>query len=336
MQHTVLISDKFDKEGVERLKSAGKFEVIYKEGHSREEMLSVIDQAEALIIRSATKADKEVIEKASKLKLIIRAGVGVDNIDIPEASRRGIIVMNAPGGNSVSTAEQAISLLTSMARNIPQANQSMHEGKWEKKKFKGTELTGKTLGVVGLGRIGKEVVKRAKGLRMNVLGFDPYIPAEALSHLEIDIVAKEEIIKQSDFITVHTPLTDTTRDFVSKDNLKDLKKGVRLINCARGGIYNEEAVLEGLKSGQIAGAALDVFTEEPLPADFPLIGMDNVVLTPHLGASTGEAEFAVAMESIDELIEFFDTGVARNALNFPSIDPDSLDYLKPFFQGYAN
>ncbi|MBU44321.1 MAG: phosphoglycerate dehydrogenase [Spirochaetaceae bacterium] len=333
MQHTVLISDKFDKEGVERLKSSGKFEVIYKEGHSREEMLSVIGQAEALIIRSATKADKEVIEKASKLKLIIRAGVGVDNIDIPEASRRGIIVMNAPGGNSVSTAEQAISLLTSMARNIPQANQSMHEGKWEKKKFKGTELTGKTLGVVGLGRIGKEVVKRAKGLKMNVLGFDPYIPAEALSHLEIDIVSKEDLIKQADFITVHTPLTDTTRDLINKDNLKDLKKGVRVINCARGGIYNEEALVEGLKSGQIAGAALDVFTTEPIPADFPLIGMDNVILTPHLGASTGEAEFAVAMESIDELIEFFDTGVARNALNFPSIDPDSLDYLKPFFQG---
>ena len=168
---------------------------------------------------------------------------------------------------------------------------------------------------------------------MNVLGFDPYIPAEALSHLEIDIVSKEDLIKQADFITVHTPLTDTTRDLINKDNLKDLKKGVRVINCARGGIYNEEALVEGLKSGQIAGAALDVFTTEPIPADFPLIGMDNVILTPHLGASTGEAEFAVAMESIDELIEFFDTGVARNALNFPSIDPDSLDYLKPFFQG---
>ncbi|MCB1305895.1 MAG: phosphoglycerate dehydrogenase, partial [Leptospiraceae bacterium] len=333
MKHTVLISDKFDKEGVERLEKAGKFDVVYKGGHSREELLSVIDQAEALIIRSATKADKEVIAKASRLKLIIRAGVGVDNIDIAEASRRGIIVMNAPGGNSVSTAEQAISLITSLARNIPQASASMHDAKWEKKKFKGTELTGKTLGVVGLGRIGKEVVKRAKGLRMNVLGFDPYIPAESLTHLEIDIVSKEEVLKSSDFITVHTPLTDTTRDLVNKDNLKDLKKGVRLINCARGGIYNEEALLEGLESGQIGGVALDVFTQEPPPADFPLIGKDNVVLTPHLGASTDEAEFAVAMESIDELIEFFDNGVARNALNFPSIDPDSLDYLKPYFEG---
>lgn len=333
MKHTILISDKFDSDGVQKLRSQSNFEVIYKTGHKREELLEDIGQAHGLIIRSATKVDDEVLNKASNLKLIVRAGVGVDNINIPEASKRGIIVMNAPGGNSVSTSEQAIALLTSLSRNIPQATASMKEGKWEKSKFKGTELTGKTIGVVGLGRIGREVVKRAKGLQMEVIGYDPYIPAESLTHLEIDIVSKEEIIERSDFITVHTPLTDSTRDFVNSSNLADLKDGVRLINCARGGIYNEAALEEGLKSGKIAGIALDVFTTEPVPSDFPLLSYPNAIFSPHLGASTSEAEFAVAMETVDELIEFFEKGIARNALNFPTMDPETLDYLKPYYEG---
>lgn len=333
MKHTIVVSDKFDAEGIARLKSESNLEVVYEGGHSREQLLDIIGNAHGLIIRSATKVDEEVLAKAENLKIIIRAGVGVDNINIPEASRRGVIVMNAPGGNTVSTAEQALALIFASARKTPQANESMHGGKWEKSKFKGVELTGKTLGVVGLGRIGKEVVKRAKGLRMNVIGFDPYIQASNLASLEIDIVSKEEIIKQSDFITVHTPLTDTTRDLVNKDNLKDLKKGVRLVNCARGGIYNEDALVEGLESGQIGGVALDVFGKEPLDPNHPLIKFDNAILTPHLGASTGDAEFAVAMETIDELIDYFKLGVARNALNFPTVDPDSMDFLKPYFAG---
>ncbi|MCB1319056.1 MAG: phosphoglycerate dehydrogenase, partial [Leptospiraceae bacterium] len=215
----------------------------------------------------------------------------------------------------------------------PQANQSMHAGKWEKSKFKGVELTGKTLGVVGLGRIGKEVVKRARGLRMRVLGFDPFIPAENLAHLEIEIKDKDTILSEADFITVHTPLTDTTRDLVNLDNLSRLKDGVRLINCARGGIYNEEALAQGLESGKLGGVALDVFTNEPVPADFPLLKYENCIMTPHLGASTDDAEFAVAMESVDELIEYFESGVARNALNFPTVDPDSMDFLEPYFSG---
>ncbi|MBI3394488.1 MAG: phosphoglycerate dehydrogenase, partial [Spirochaetia bacterium] len=252
---------------------------------------------------------------------------------IPEASRRGVIVMNSPGGNSVSTAEHAIALLFSLARNIPQAHGSMKGGKWEKSKFVGVELTGKTLGVVGLGRIGKEVVKRARGLKMNVLGYDPFIPVENLAHLEIPIVSKEEILKQCDFITVHTPLTETTKDFISMENLATVKKGIRLINCARGGIYNEKALEEGLKNGQIAGVALDVFPEEPPPADYALRAQDKCVMTPHLGASTGDAEFAVSMETVDQVVEYFETGVARYALNFPTLDPDAMDFLRPYFQG---
>jgi len=331
MNYKVLISDKFDAEGVSRLKNTPGFEVIYKGGHSKEELLKDLPNADCLIVRSATKVKGDIFNYANKLKLIVRAGVGVDNIDIIEASRRGIIVMNAPGGSSITTAEHAIAMMFALARNIPQANASMKQGKWEKTKFQGVEITNKTLGVIGLGRIGREVVKRAKGLKMRVLGYDPYITAEHLSHLEIEIVDLDTILKESDFITVHTPLTDSTKNLINKQNLSKLKKGVRLINCARGGIYEEEALVEGLKSGHIAGVALDVFTEEPIPSDFPLIPFENCIMTPHLGASTTEAEFAVAMETIDEVIEYFTKGIARNAINYPSIDPDSMEYLKPYF-----
>ncbi len=333
MKHVILISDKFDAEGVSRLQKTEGFEVIYKGGHNKEELLADIGKAHGLIVRSATKVTPDVLEKAPNLKLIVRAGVGVDNINIAEASRRGVVVMNAPGGSSVTTAEQALALMFAVARNTPQANASMKAGKWEKSKYAGVEITGKTVGVVGLGRIGREFVKRARGLKMNVIGFDPFIHAEALSHLEIEIVSKDELLARSDFISVHAPLTDDTRDFINKDNLHKLKKGVRLINAARGGIYNEEALEEGLKSGQIAAVGLDVFTKEPPPEDFPLRQYENCVMAPHLGASTGEAEFAVAMETIDELIEFFQTGVARNGINFPTVDAESMDFMKPYFEG---
>ncbi|MCS7204978.1 MAG: phosphoglycerate dehydrogenase [Leptospiraceae bacterium] len=333
MTYKVLISDKFDAEGVSRLKNTPNFEVIYKGGHSKEELLKDIEDVDCLIVRSATKVKGEVFEHAKKLKLIVRAGVGVDNIDISEASRRGIIVMNAPGGSSITTAEHAIALMFALARNIPQANQSMKQGKWEKSKFLGIELMNKTLGVIGLGRIGREVVKRAKGLQMKVLGYDPYINREHLSHLEIEIVDLDTLLEKSDIITVHTPLTETTQNLINKQNLHKLKKGVRLINCARGGIYDEEALVEGLKSGHIGGVALDVFSQEPIPPNFPLIPFENCIMTPHLGASTAEAEFAVAMETIDEVIEFFTKGIARNAINFPSMDPEDMDYLKPYFIG---
>lgn len=333
MTHKIIVCDKFDAKGVERIEQHPNLECVYAGGFSRADLLPLLGEAEGLIIRSATTVDKEMLEKAPSLKIVIRAGVGVDNIDIPEASRRGVIVMNAPGGNSVSTAEQAIALMFAAARRTPQANASMKSSKWEKKKFKGIELTGKKLGVIGLGRIGKEVVKRARGLQMEVLGFDPYIPRENLADLEIKLLDKAEVLQQADFITVHTPLTDTTRDLINKDNLHTLKDGVVLINCARGGIYNEAALAEGLASGKLGTVALDVFSTEPVPADFSLTKFDNCIMTPHLGASTGDAEFAVAMETIDELIDFFEQGVARNALNFPSIDPDSMIFLRPYFEG---
>ncbi|MCE9599288.1 MAG: phosphoglycerate dehydrogenase [Spirochaetia bacterium] len=333
MKHTILISDKFDAEGVARLQAHPDLNVIYSGGTKRDELLKIIPDVHGLIIRSATTVDAEVLAVAKNLKIVVRAGVGVDNINIPEASRHGVIVMNSPGGNSVSTAEQAIGLLMAMARNLPQANASTRSGKWEKSKFLGVEITGKTLGVVGLGRIGKEVVRRAKGLRMRVIGYDPFIPAANLSNLEIDIVTPEEILKQSDFITVHAPLTDTTRDFVNKGNLSMLKKGVRLINCARGGIYNEEALAEGLSNGIIAGAAIDVFVQEPIPADHPLLKLENCIVTPHLGASTGDAEFAVAMDTVEQVVDFFTKGVARYSLNFPTMDPETLDFLAPYFKG---
>ncbi len=332
---TILISDKFDTQGVRRLESQSNLfeQVIYDNGHKREDFLKSIHKAHGLIIRSSTQVDKEALQKAEKLKIILRAGVGVDNIDIPEASRLGIIVSNAPGGNTTSTAEHALSLLFASARHTPQANQSMKAGKWEKSKFKGSELTGKTLGVIGLGRIGKEVVTRAKGLRMKVVGYDPYIPAENLENLEIELITKEEILARSDFITVHTPLTDSTKNLINKNNLSQLKDGVVLINAARGGIYNEDALVEGLTSNKIATVALDVFSQEPLAENSPLRQFHNCIMTPHLGASTDDAEFAVAMEAIDTISDFFQNGVANNALNFPSINAESMDFLKPYYEG---
>ena len=331
---TILISDKFDEQGVRRLQSQSDiFNVIYDKGCTRDEFLKLLPQAHGLIVRSQTKVDKEALTKAEKLKIVLRAGVGVDNINIAEASKRGIIVSNAPGGNTVSTAEQALSLLFASARRTPQANQSMKAGKWEKSKFKGSELTGKTIGVVGLGRIGAEVAYRAKGLRMKVIGYDPYIAKEKLEHLEIELVDREEILSRSDFISVHTPLTDSTKNFINTNNIDQLKDGVILINAARGGIYNEDAIVEGLKSGKLGAAALDVFCQEPLPESSPLRQFDNCIMTPHLGASTGDAEFAVAMEAVDTISDYFKSDIAQNALNFPSMDANSMNFLKPYYEG---
>lgn len=328
----ILIADNLAEEGVEILKAAGNLDIDYRKKTLREELLEIIPEVHGLIVRSASKVDAEVIEKAENLKVVIRAGVGVDNIDIPACSQKGIVVMNAPAGNSVSTAEQAIALMFATARYTPQANSSMKEKKWEKSKFKGSQLTGKTLGVVGLGRIGKEVVMRGKGLKMNVIGYDPYIPKENLEYLQIDILSLEDLLSKADFITVHTPLTDSTRGLVNKENLSKLKDGVRLINCARGGIYDEAAIAEGLKSGKIAAAGLDVFTTEPPPEDFELYDLDNCTLTPHLGASTDEAQIEVAKETAGSMVSYFKEGVARNSLNFPTFDPQEMDVLAPWFE----
>lgn len=328
----ILIADNLSEEGINILKKAEIFEIDARKKTSREEILQIIHEYEGLIIRSATKADAELLEKAVHMKVIIRAGVGVDNIDIPICSQKGIVVMNAPAGNSVSTAEQAIALLFALARKTSQADRSMKEGKWEKSLFKGSQLTGKTIGVIGLGRIGKEVVKRSLGLQMNVLGYDPYIPREHLEHLQIKIVDIPEILSKSDIITVHTPLTDTTKNLINSNNLEKLKKGIFLINAARGGIYDEDAIVEGIEKGIIKGAALDVFSNEPLDANSSLRKNNNVILTPHLGASTDEAQAEVAKESAESMVKFFSEGIARNSLNFPTIDPEDMDIMKPWFE----
>lgn len=327
----VLVSDKLAEEGIRFLENSPGIEVTFKTGMPEDELCRFIKGFHGLIIRSATKVTERVIENADSLQVVARAGVGVDNVNIPAASKKGIVVMNAPGGNSVSTAEHTISMLMALSRHIPQANQSIKEKKWQKKMYMGTEVTNKTLGVIGLGRIGKEVVKRAVGLKMKVVGYDPYIPKEKLTHLDLDVVELEELLQISDYITAHTPLNEQTKDIVNMNNLHILKSGVRIINVARGGIFDEQALHEGLNTGKIAGVALDVFTKEP-PTEIAVVDHPKCIATPHLGASTDEAQLGVALETAEEVVEFFSTGVARNSLNFPTIDPEDMQVLGPWFK----
>jgi D-3-phosphoglycerate dehydrogenase len=324
----VLVSDSISPRGVDILKKAG-LEVDVKVGLKPDELKSIIGGYHGLIIRSATKVTAEIIEAAEKLKVIGRAGSGLDNVDKAAASKRGIVLMNTPGGNTITTAEHTLALLFAVVRKIPQAHMSMSAGKWEKKLFMGTELFNKTIGILGLGNIGTEVAKRAHGLGMYVLAYDPFLSDEKAKGLGVERVDISQLLKRSDFITVHTPLTNETRNIINKKNLKDLKDGVYIINCARGGIVNEEALLEGLNSGKIAGAALDVFEIEP-PVNNPLVGHEKVVCTPHLGASTREAQEKVAIAIAEQVADFLISGTIRNAVNFPSIPADQVSVLQPF------
>ncbi|HIJ59226.1 MAG TPA: phosphoglycerate dehydrogenase [Nitrospirae bacterium] len=324
----VLVSDNISQRGVEILKKAG-LEVDVKVGLKPAELKSIIADYDALIIRSATKVTSEIIEAANNLKVIGRAGSGLDNVDKISASKRGIVVMNTPGGNTITTAEHTIALIFSIARKIPQAHMSMSAGKWEKKLFMGTELFNKTLGILGLGNIGTEVAKRMQGLGMYVIAYDPFLSDEKAKSLGVERVDIPQILKRADFITVHTPLTNETRNIINLKNLKDLKDGVFIINCARGGIINEKALLEGLNSGKIAGAALDVYDVEP-PVDNPLVGHEKVVCTPHLGASTKEAQEKVAIAIAEQVADFLVKGTIKNAINFPSIPADQLSSLQPY------
>ncbi|MGB9692983.1 MAG: phosphoglycerate dehydrogenase, partial [Candidatus Sumerlaeaceae bacterium] len=327
----ILVSDKISDEGLEILKKGG-FEVVYKPEISHEELVKEIADYDALVIRSRTVVSADVLEHAKRLKVVGRAGVGLDNVDVKTATKLGIIVMNTPGGNTISTAEHTMAMLTSLARMIPQADRSMKEGKWDKKRFVGVELFRKTLGVIGLGRIGTEVAKRALAYGMRVLAYDPYISSEVAKKLGVHPASVEEICKEADFITVHVPLNDQTRNLIDKAQIEMMKPTVRLINCARGGIINEDALLEALQSGRIAGAALDVFTQEPLPADHPFRKLDNVVLTPHLGASTSEAQEGVAKEVAEQVVDALKGHVIRNAVNAPSVDPAILEQLRPYLE----
>lgn len=326
----VLICDKLESSGTTMLAKAG-MEVDNRPGLKADELQNALQAADGCIVRSGTKITADLLAKPGKLKAIARAGVGVDNIDVEAATRAGIIVMNTPGGNAVSAAEQTIALMFALARHIPAADAGMKAGKWERNKLTGTQLAGKTLGVIGLGRIGREVVRRANGLDMHVIAFDPFIKPERAAELGINVVASvEELLPQCDFLTVHTPLNDETRNLIGQAQIAMLKPGVRLINVARGGIYNEAALAEALQSGAVAGAALDVFEQEPPAADCPLLKAPNLIATPHLGASTIEAQDAVAREAAQLLIDFLQRGAVQFAVNAAAVDRAELESLKHY------
>ncbi|MCG3203439.1 MAG: Erythronate-4-phosphate dehydrogenase [Elusimicrobia bacterium] len=322
----VLVSDPIDKEGLTPLLTNSKFEVVIKPGMKPEELLHEISSADALLVRSETKVTPTVLESGKQLKLVGRAGVGVDNIDLAAASKQGVIVMNVPGGNTVSAAEHTVSLMMALAHNVSAADASMKQSRWDRKKFMGTELVGKTLGLVGLGRVGREVASRAIGLEMHVVAHDPMADPEWCRLVGVKLCSVEEVIKEADFISVHVPLTDATKHMINAETLSKMKKGVRIINCARGGVIDEQALLQALNSGQVKGAALDVFEEEP-PTFWDIIKHPNVIATPHLGASTEEAQVKVSVQLAEAVVEYFEKGVPRNALNLPAGLPPEV---KPY------
>ncbi len=326
----ILVSDSLSDEGLKILKENNAFQVDVKTGMKPEELKEVIKDYDALVVRSATKATKEIIDAAQKLKVIGRAGVGLDNVDLPAATERGIVVMNAPAGNTISTCEHTLSMLLALARSIPQASASTKKGEWKRSKFMGVELYKKTLGVVGLGRIGREVAKRAQSFGMKIKGFDPYLSKDVAQQYGIEVVELEELLKTADFITVHVPLTDETNHMISEKQFALMKKGCRVINCARGGIIDEAALIKALKDGIVAGAALDVFENEPPAADSELLKMDNVVVSCHLGASTEEAQVNVAIEIAECVGDFLLGRGIRNAANYPNIDAELYKALQPY------
>ncbi len=326
----VLISDALSSAAVQIFKDRG-IEVDFQPnlGKDKDKLADIIGNFDGLAIRSATKVTAKILEKAKNLKVIGRAGIGVDNVDIPAATARGVIVMNTPFGNSITTAEHAVSLMLALARQIPEADTSTRAGKWEKNKFMGVEIFGKTLGVIGCGNIGSIVADRAIGLKMKVIAYDPFLSPERAMDLGVEKVELAELFKRADFVTLHTPLTDKTRNVIDAAALKTMKKGVRIINCARGGLVDEVALADALKSGQVAGAAFDVFIEEPATQN-PLFNLPNVVCTPHLGAATSEAQENVALQVAEQMADYLLRGAITNAINFPSITAEEAPKLKPF------
>ena len=325
----VYISDELGAGGLEMLRSAG-LEVDNRPGlKDKGELKAAIQAADGMIVRSGIKVTADLLETPGKLRAIVRAGVGVDNIDVGAATRKGIVVMNTPGGNTVSTAEQTITLLLALSRHTAAADATLRQGKWDRKKFTGTQVAGKTLGVIGLGRIGREVARRAAGLDMKVVGFDPVMAPDRAAQLGIEAVASlDELLPRCDYVTVHTPLTPETTNLLGAKELAKLPKGARVINCARGGIVNEEALTAALQSGHLAGAALDVYVQEPPPADLPLLKLPNVVLTPHLGASTAEAQESVALEAAQLITDYLTRGAIQFAVNTAAVDRSELEEVR--------
>jgi D-3-phosphoglycerate dehydrogenase / 2-oxoglutarate reductase len=325
----VFVADDVSEAGLQPLQS-GPFEVEKRTGLSVPELIAALDGCEGLIVRSETKVTAEILDAATSLRVIGRAGVGVDNIDVNAATQRGVVVMNAPDGNTITTAEHTIALLVSLARSIPQASSSLKAGRWERKKFIGVELRGKTLGVVGLGRIGRVVVSRARAMGMAIVAYDPFIAPEQARDLEIELATLDEVYSRADFLTVHTPLTAETRNLIDADVLAKMKPGARIINCARGGLVNEDALYEAIKSGHIGGAALDVFSQEPPPADLKLLELNEVIVTPHLGASTTEAQEGVALTVAEQMRDFLLSGALRGAVNVPALGMKELNLMQPY------
>jgi D-3-phosphoglycerate dehydrogenase / 2-oxoglutarate reductase len=328
MSVRVLISDKMDPRAAAIFRERG-IEVDEKPGLSPDELKAIIGNYDGLAIRSATKVPKDLLNGADRLKVVGRTGIGVDNVDIAAATARGVVVMNTPFGNSITTAEHAIALMFALARQLPEADASTQAGKWEKNRFMGVEVTGKTLGLIGAGNIGSIVATRALGLKMKVVAYDPFLTPERAVELGVEKVDLDELLARADFITLHTPLTDQTRNILSRENLAKTKKGVRIVNCARGGLIDEAALKEGLESGLVAGAALDVFETEPATAS-PLFGTPGFISTPHLGASTSEAQVNVAIQVAEQMSDFLLLGGVTNAINMPSLSAEEAPRLKPY------
>ncbi len=325
----VFIADDVNEEKLAPLREAG-FTVEKRIKLSPEELAEAMKDFDGLIVRSETKVRNDLMDALPKLRVIGRAGVGVDNIDVKGATARGIVVMNAPDGNTITTAEHTIALLVSMARNVPQAHALLQSGTWDKKKFVGVELNGKTLGVIGLGRIGRHVAKIAKGFGMNIFAFDPFVSEDQAKDLGFEVGSLDDVFANADFLTIHTPVTDETRNIIGRAAFAKMKKGVRIVNCARGGLVDENALLEAIENGTVAAAALDVFSTEPLPTDSPLLNNPKIITTPHLGASTTEAQEGVALTVAEQMRDYLLSGELRNAVNAPSMAAKELEAFQPF------
>jgi D-3-phosphoglycerate dehydrogenase / 2-oxoglutarate reductase len=330
MAYRVLLTDPLGPEGLARLREQPDLEIEARPGLPPAELCAAVRGFDALIIRSGTKVTADVLACADRLRVIGRAGIGVDNVDVPAATKKGIIVMNTPGGSNVTTAEHAITLLLALARSVPQAAAGVRAGKWERERWLGTEVCNKVLGIIGLGNIGTIVAERALGLRMKVIAYDPFVTPEAAARLRVELVSLDDLYARADFITVHTPLTAETRGLIGADTLRRMKRGVRIVNCARGGIVDEAALEDAIREGRVAGAALDVLEKEPPPPGHPLLQLDQVICTPHLGASTGEAQVNVAVAIAQQVADFLCRGIIQNAVNVPSLSPEVLQVLRPY------
>src|SRR5438876_3437731 len=329
----VLICDPISPKGIEYFRQQPGLQVTVLEKRLPEaELLPVVAETEAMVVRSETKVTRKVIEAAPRLRVVGRAGLGVDNVDVEAATQRGIVVMNTPGGNTISTAELTFSMLMALARKIPQAHAAMKAGQWNRKEFQGVELYNKTLGILGMGRIGSEVARRAIAFGMRVLAYDPYLSLSRAKALQVELVELDEIYARADFITIHMPMSDETRGMINAAAFAKMKKGVRVLNCARGGIVNEKDLYDAIQSGQVAGAALDVYETEPLPKEFPLRDLPQVIMTPHLGASTEEAQENVGIEVAEAITDYLLHGAVRNAVNLPNLDAKTYAIVKPYLE----